>query len=333
MYPFDYRRAGSAAEAVRLSAQLRPGGEVRFLAGGTTLYDLMKLGVETPHTVVDVLRIPQLSQLSLTGTELVLGAGCRMADVAANPFVKKGFPVLTESLGQAATAQIRNMATLGGNLLQRTRCPYFRGRYACNKRVPGSGCSAREGIDEGQAVLGVSEHCVAAYPGDLAVALVALDAELDVLGPEGPRTLPVAALHRRPGETPHRETTLAPDELILAIRVPGSAAARTSTYLKLRPRESYAFAWAGAAVVVGLDADTGIVGECRIALGGLATVPWRASGAEEWLTGRRLDPGTAARAGHLALDEARPGRHNGFKIELGVRAVAEGLLRAGGHRD
>jgi xanthine dehydrogenase YagS FAD-binding subunit len=328
MHPFEYHRAGSVAEALRLSVELSESGEVLYLAGGTTLYDLMKLGVATPAAVVDVRRVPELAYLRLTETELIIGAGARMSDVAADPMVREAFPMLSESLWRAASAQIRNMATIGGNLLQRTRCSYFRGLYPCNKRDPGSGCSALGGIDENQAVLGGSEHCVAVYPGDLAVALVALGAVLDVLGPEGARTLPVADLHRLPGATPDQEHTLAPGELITAVRVPVLPVARTSTYLKLRPRESYAFAWASAAVAVSLG-EGGVVDECRIALGGLATRPWRAFEAESWLEKRILDAGTARQAGELALRDARPGQHNEFKVELGVRAVAEGLLTAG----
>jgi xanthine dehydrogenase YagS FAD-binding subunit len=332
MHPFSYRRAGSVAEALRLATHLRragePPGAVRFLAGGTTLYDLMKLGVEKPHSVIDVNRIPELSHLRLTERELIIGAGVRMSVLASESAVRQHFPMIAESLVQGASAQIRNMASIGGNVLQRTRCTYFRSGQACNKRVAGSGCSARAGIDEAQAVLGVSEHCTAAYPGDLATALIALDAEVDVLGPRGARSLPVAGLHRLPGATPEQEHTLDPDELITAVRVPVLPVAAASTYVKLRPRESYAFAWASAAVAIGARPGTDQVAECRIGLGGLATRPWRAREVETWLRGRPFDHTTARQAGELALQAAVPGRHNGFKIELGVRAVTEALVTA-----
>ncbi|GLY29633.1 xanthine dehydrogenase family protein subunit M [Kineosporia sp. NBRC 101731] len=333
MFPFEYHRAGSVDQAVLLASELRGEGPVRFLAGGTTLYDLMKLGAETPRCVVDVNRIPELMHLTVTDDELIIGSGVRMSALAAEPVVREKFPVIAEALRQGATPQIRNMASIGGNLLQRTRCTYFRGQQPCNKKVPGSGCGAREGIDEGQAVLGGSEHCTAVYPGDLAVALVALEAQIDVIGPEGARRLPVAGLHRLPGQTPDQETTLHPAELITAVRVPVLPVARASTYTKLRPRESYAFAWASAAVALQAQPGTDRVGMCRIVLGGLATRPWRARAVEDWLHGRPLPAATARRAGEMALQDARPGRHNGFRIELGARAVTDALLTAWGRRD
>lgn len=335
MYPFRYTRAGGVAEAVRLHAERSRVGEttaaVRYLAGGTTLYDLMKLGVERPRELIDVRALPELAGYRLTDDELVIGAGVSMAEPAADPAIRRAFPALTRSLLLAASAQLRNMATIGGNLVQRTRCPYFRSRSAgpCNKREPGSGCSARRGADHGQAVLGGSEHCIAAYPGDLAVALVALDAVVEVVGPRGARSLPVAALHRAPGATPETENDLAAGELITAVRVPVSPTARRSTFWKVRPRESYAFAWASAAVAVDTvgTGPTGapLVGDCRIVLGGLATRPWQASAARRWLTGRELTADTARQAGTIAVADAVAGRHNGFKIELGARTVAAAL--------
>jgi xanthine dehydrogenase YagS FAD-binding subunit len=220
------------------------------------------------------------------------------------------------------------MASVGGNLLQRTRCAYFRGGapFACNKRDPGSGCSALQGLDRGHAVLGGSDACIAVYPGDWAVALAAFDAEVDVLGPRGERTISLAQFHREPGTTPHIETALAPDELILRIRVPTTPLGRASTYHKIRDRESYAFALASAAVALRMDGDA--VQDARIALGGVATRPWRAREAEQSLIGRPLTPAAARAAGDIALRGARPGRHNGFRIELGARTVADALLIA-----
>src|SRR5207302_8559337 len=251
----------------------------RFLAGGSTLYDLMKLNVEAPSHIVDINSLSELQVFDTSGSsELIFGALARMSDVAADPRLIRDYPALSESLWRAASQQLRNMATLGGNLLQRTRCGYFRGGpgYACNKREPGSGCDARGGVDAGHAVLGVSDACIATYPGDFAIALIAFDAVIDVAGPHGERTVDLADLHLEPGDTPQREHTLADDELILRIRVPVTPAGRASTYLKIRPRESYAFALASAAVALTLDGE-GMVDDCRIALGGVATRPWRAT--------------------------------------------------------
>jgi xanthine dehydrogenase YagS FAD-binding subunit len=325
MRPFAYTRPATVAEAIDALVASGPG--TKLLAGGTTLYDLMKLEIEAPPAVVDIHRLAELSTIDTTGpAELVFGAGARMADVAADPVVRFGYPALAESLSLAASQQLRNMATLGGNLLQRTRCGYFRGgpTYACNKREPGSGCDARGGIDAGHAVLGVSDACIATYPGDPAIALIAFDAVIDVASPRGERTVPLTGLHREPGDTPHREHTLAADELILRIRVPATPAGRASTYLKIRSRESYAFALASAAAALTLAGD-GTVDDCRIALGGVATRPWRATAAEESLIGRPLTGQAARRAGEIAFAGARPGRNNAFKIELGTRTVAEAL--------
>jgi xanthine dehydrogenase YagS FAD-binding subunit len=327
--PFAYAAPASVPEA--LDALASAGPDARFLAGGTTLYDLMKLGVETPAAVVDVHRLPELAVIDTSGPEqLVFGAGARMADVAEDPVLLLDYPMLAESLAKAATQQLRTMATVGGNLLQRTRCGYFRGGapFACNKREPGSGCSAIEGIDRAHAVLGTSDSCIATYPGDWAVALIALDALVDVLGPDGARTVALAQLHREPGDHPERETTLAPGELILRMRVPTTRTARGSTYHKIRDRESYAFALASAATAVALDAD-GVVTDARIALGGVATRPWRASTAERTLVGAPLTVDTARRAGEAAMAGARAGRQNGFKIELAIRTVTDALRIAG----
>lgn len=327
MQPFTYTRAGTVEDAVRAVASGGPG--TRVLAGGTTLYDLMKLNIETPNRVVDITGLKDLDRIDIGGpSELVFGALARMSDVASHPQIVAGYPAISESLWRAASQQLRNMATLGGNLLQRTRCAYFRGGepFACNKRKSGSGCAAQQGIDRGHALLGGSEACIAVYPGDLAIALVAFDAKIDLLGPDGQRTIAVEELHREPGATPDIETTLKPGELILRIRVPRTIMGRASTYHKIRDRESYAFALASAAVALHMDGDT--VREARIAIGGLATRPWRARGAEQILAGKTLTSRTAREAGDVALEGARPGHDNAFRIELGARTVADALMIA-----
>jgi len=327
---FSYTVADDAPTAVRLLAA--QGASAKFLAGGTNLYDLMKLGAETPDAVVDVTRIPGFDAVDTTGGhELIFGAGARMCDVAEDSVLLSAYPALAESLTKASSQQLRTMATIGGNLMQRTRCPYFRGgpAYPCNKRDPGSGCAAIGGSDRTQALLGTSVHCTATYPGDWAVALVAFDAVLDVLGPDGQRTLPVAELHREPTDRPHVETTLARDELILRVRVPVSRAGRGSAYLKARDRQSYAFALASAAVALTLD-ENGKVTDARVALGGVATRPWRSPEAEQALLGSMAHAGDGRAAGAVALAAAVPGRDNAFRLDLAARTVAEAVLVAAG---
>lgn len=326
MREFTLIRARSAEQAVHALAS-QP--EARLMAGGTTLYDLTKLGVERPPAIIDINGVKELGAFDTAGAhELVFGSLARMSDVAADARLVKDYPALSESLWRAASQQLRNMASLGGNVLQRTRCAYFRGGepFACNKRVPGSGCAALGGIDRGHALLGTSPHCIATYPGDFAVALVAFDAVADVLGPNGVRTIPIEALHRLPGDRPDLETTLAPGELIIRIRVPATPLGRASTYHKIRDRESYAFALSSAAVAVTMNGNQ--VGQARIALGGVATRPWRARQAEQALVGRELTIETALAAGFAAFVDARTGRHNAFRIELGARTVADALMIA-----
>jgi xanthine dehydrogenase YagS FAD-binding subunit len=327
MRPFTYQKAATAADAV--SAIAAGGAGTRFLAGGTTLYDLMKLNVEVPSHIVDVNSLSELETFDTSGSdELVLGALARMSDVAADPRLMRDYPALSESLWRAASQQLRNMASLGGNLLQRTRCAYYRSGepFACNKRKPGSGCAAQEGINRGHALLGGSESCIAVYPGDFAVALVAFDARIDVLGPGGRRTIELEHLHREPGSTPHLENMLEPGELILRIRVPVTPLGRASTYHKIRDRESYAFALASAAVALQMDGNR--VRDVRIAIGGLATRPWRSRAAEQVLRGRALTPEAARAAGDAALQGAKASRDNAFRVELGARTVADALMIA-----
>jgi xanthine dehydrogenase YagS FAD-binding subunit len=328
MRSFNYVRPATATDAVRAFAQAGEGA--RYIAGGTTLYDLMKLDIERPGHVIDITAIRGLDRIDTSGDVLRFEALASMSAVAADPTVARDYPVLAESLTKAASQQLRNMATVGGNLLQRTRCMYFRnganGIYPCNKREPGSGCAAVGGLDRGQAVLGASASCSAVSPGDWPVALLAMDASLEILGPDGARVLAVSNLHRLPGQTPHLEFTLAPGEIITAITVPKSASGIRSTYHKIRDRESYAFALVSAAVALEMDGDRVKTG--RIALGGVATRPWRASEAEGYLAGKRLTAETALEAGKAAFTQGRPGQHNTFKIELGARTVADALLIA-----
>jgi xanthine dehydrogenase YagS FAD-binding subunit len=333
MRPFQFTRANDANAAV-LAHQIKSGdvdgasnAPSQYLAGGTTLIDLMKLDVMRPSRIIDINGLPgdKFGQIELDSKGLRLGALVRMADAADHGEVKKGFPVIAQALQLAASAQLRNMASLGGNVLQRTRCTYFRDTsYGnCNKRIPGSGCAAREGINRAHAVLGTSDQCIATYPGDFAQALIALNAQVEVVGPQGSRELPFARLHREPGSTPHLETMLAPGELITAFRVPVTPFSRRSLFLKIRDRESYEFALASAAVALDLDGNT--VKEARIALGGLATVPWRAREAEDHLKGKVLDDRTASAAADAAFAKAKPYEHNKFKIELGKRTLVRAL--------
>ncbi|WP_277968077.1 FAD binding domain-containing protein [Sphingomonas echinoides] len=335
MHAFSYARPENALAAVQAFAAAGPGA--RYIAGGTTLYDLMKLGIEKPEHLVDVTAVPGLDTIETAGGHLRFGALAPMSAVAANETVHREYPVLAESLARAASQQLRNMATVGGNLLQRTRCIYFRNGagststgniYPCNKREPGTGCAAIGGQDRGQAVLGQSAACTAVSPGDWPVALVALDAHVEVLGAGGARSIPIAALYRLPGDTPDLEFTLQPGELITAIVVPKTPIGRLSTYYKVCDRESLAFALTSAAVAVELDG--GVVKQARIALGGVATRPWRATAAEVSLTGQKLTPETALAAGRAAFAGAKAGRDNGFKIDLGARTVADALILAAG---
>jgi xanthine dehydrogenase YagS FAD-binding subunit len=333
MRPFIYERAADASAALRtLDTAAAPDAAptdaaAQPLAGGTTLIDLMKLDVMRPRTVVDINPLATAwSGIDLQNDGLRLGAMARMSDVAANPEIGRNYPVIADSLKLAASPQLRNMATLGGNVLQRTRCSYFRdiGYDACNKRNPGSGCAALEGFNRSHAVLGTSDQCIATYPGDFAQALIALDATVEIAGRAGTRTLPFAQLHRPPGHTPHIETTLAPGELISGFVIQGRWP--RSVYLKARDRESYEFALASAAIA--LDIQDGTIRDARVALGGLATLPWRASAAEALIKGQKFDEALAGRVADAALSGAIARQHNEFKIALGRRVVARALHQA-----
>lgn len=328
MRAFSYTRPHGPEDAVTAFADAGEGA--RYIAGGTTLFDLMKLNVEQPAHLVDVSDLDGTDRIDASGDVLRFGAGARMADIADDETIREEYPLLSESLWRAASQQLRNMASVGGNLLQRTRCPYFRngagGIYPCNKRDPGTGCAAIGGLDRGQAVLGTSESCTAVSPGDWPVALTALDAEIVVLGPQGTRTIPIADFYRLPQDTPDREFALNPGELVIEIRVPKTVAGRASTYHKVRDRESYAFALASAAIALRMEG--GLVREARVALGGVATKPWRSKAAEEALSGKAPTRENALAAGRAAMSGAKAGRHNGFKIELAAKTIADAIAIA-----
>lgn len=331
MRPFAYRRADDVPAAIRLGAG---GGEAanrapaQFVAGGTTILDLMKLGTMQPRTLIDINGLESRhGRIEATARSLRLGALVRMSQAADDPAIRRDYPVIAESLVLAASPQLRNMASLGGNVLQRTRCQYFRDPSwkACNKREPGSGCAALDGVNRKHAVLGVSERCIATYPGDFAQALVALDAQVETFGPSGARTFRFEELHRGP-DTPEHETMLAPGELIVAFIVPAGPWTRRSTYVKIRDRQSYEFALASAAVA--LDLEGGTVRTARIALGGVAYRPWRAREAEQALAGKPLTEESAAAAARAAFAGAQPREDNRYKVELGRRTVVRALLHA-----
>lgn len=333
MQPFTYLRAPAPSAAVQALAAGGTGdvslteAPVQALAGGTTLIDLMKLDVMRPETVVDINPLSEAwSQINLDGDNLRLGALARMSDVAATAAIQTGYPMLADSLKLAASAQLRNMATLGGNVLQRTRCTYFRDiSYGnCNKRNPGSGCAAMDGVNRTHAVLGTSDQCIATYPGDFAQSLIALDATVEIAGSSGVRGIPFARLHKPPGDSPQIETTLAPGELISGFIINGRWP--RSVYLKVRDRQSYEFALASAAVA--LDMLDGVVRDARLALGGVATVPWRAHEAEAQLRGQRFDGALAERVAEVAFTGASPRKSNAFKVALGKRVVARALHQA-----
>jgi xanthine dehydrogenase YagS FAD-binding subunit len=330
MRPFSFEQATTAGASGGARKPSEQRQSVQFLAGGTTLIDLMKLDVMRPDRVIDInsLDTAAFGRIENTRTGLRLGALVRMADAADHADIRRNYPVVSQSLQLAASQQIRNMASLGGNVLQRTRCTYFRdvSYAACNKRNPGSGCAALDGFNRPHAVLGVSPNCIATYAGDFAQALIALDAMTEIVGPDGKRTIPFASLHRAPEETPEVETSLKPGEMITAFTITGAPWMRRSLYLKIRDRESYEFALASAAVA--LDIQNGNVRDARIALGGVATVPWRAKQAEAALRGVSLNEQTAKAAADMAFTGATGRDQNAFKIDLGKRTLARALQQA-----
>jgi len=327
METFNYVKAPSVEKALA-SAQ-----DAKFIAGGTTLVDLMKLRVEVPKTLIDINLLPLEKIEKLPDGGLRIGAMVRNSDLAWNDEVKKSYPVLSEALLSGASPQLRNMATTGGNLLQRTRCVYFRepsagtpGGYGCNKRTPGSGCAAMEGFNRMHAVLGTSEKCIATHPSDMCVAMAALDAVIHVEGPKGKRTIPFAAFHKLPGDTPHIENALEPGDLITYVDLPSPIAGAKSTYLKLRDRASYEFALASAAVVTRVEG--GHIRYIRVAMGGVGAKPWRSHEAEAALMGKAANEATFKAAAQAALAKARPQKDNAFKVELAKRCLVRSLKTA-----
>ena len=322
MREFSYARPATLSDASDAAAS-----GAKIIAGGTTMVDLMKIGVIAPDALVDIGGLDALKGFDVGGDRIRLGALSLMSVVAGDADVVAACPALSESLWKAASPQLRNVATLGGNILQRTRCPYFRDLAydQCNKRAPGSGCAALDGGHAGlHAALGGSASCVAMYPGDLAATLVAFDAEVSTRGPGGTRTIPLAELHLPPGDDPHVETVLEPGEIVTEITMPRIPAMARSHYLKARDRASYAFASASAAVGLEMDGDT--VADVRIGLGGVAATPWRATSAEAFLRGGPLTEETAREAGRLAFEGADPPPASAYKVPLGRDVVAGALL-------
>jgi len=325
MNPVSYERAADVEQAVRLAQQ--PGA--RFIGGGTNLLDLMKGGVETPQRLIDISRLPLAAITELPEGGVRIGALARNSDTANHALIRQRYPLLTQAFLSGASPQLRNMATVGGNLMQRTRCYYFYDTAfdMCNKRKPGSGCAAREGYNRIHAILGASEQCIATNPSDMSVALAALDAVVRVRGADGERTIPIGDFHTLPGDTPQRDTTLRPGELILGIDLPPPVFADHAHYLKVRDRASYAFALVSVAAALQIDND--VVRQARIALGGVAHKPWRAAEAEAMLVGKRLDDALLMQCAATALAGARAYEHNGFKINLAQRAIMRAVRTAG----
>jgi xanthine dehydrogenase YagS FAD-binding subunit len=330
MHTFEFVRPADAAAAVVNAAQAKTaqqGADIRFVAGGTTLLDLMKLNVETPARLIDINRLP-LDQIEATPDGgLQIGATVRNSDLAHHPIVQRDYSVLSQAILAGASAQLRNMATTAGNLLQRTRCVYFRDTaMPCNKREPGTGCPAITGTNRMLAILGTSEHCIATNPSDMCVAMAALEATIHVQGSKGGRAIAFDDFHLLPGSTPHRETVLEPGDLVTHVILPPPVMGSSQVYLKLRDRASYEFALASAAVVI--TAVDGKVTRARIALGGLATKPWRSPEAEAALVGGAVDQATFRKASDAALRDAKPQSENAFKIELAKRCLTHALQMA-----
>jgi xanthine dehydrogenase YagS FAD-binding subunit len=330
MHTFEFIRPKDSGAAVATAAKAKTaqqGAEVRFVAGGTTLIDLMKLNVETPARLIDINRLPFDKIETTPDGGLQIGATVRNSDLAHHATVQRDYAVLSQALLSGATAQLRNMATTAGNLLQRTRCMYFRDTaMPCNKREPGTGCPAITGSNRTLAVLGTSEHCIASNPSDMCVAMAALEATIHVQGAKGPRAIPIGDFHLLPGSTPNRETVLEPGDLITHVTLPPPRAGSKQVYLKLRDRASYEFALASAAVVITIAG--GKVTQARIALGGVGTKPWRSPEAEAALVGKPADAANFRKAADAAMRNAKPQSENGFKIELAKRCLTHALKMA-----
>ena len=330
MKTFEFIRPTNSAAAITTAAQAKTaqqGAEVRYIAGGTTLLDLMKLNVETPARLLDINRLP-LDKIETTADGgLKIGATVRNSDLAQHATVRRDYAVLSQAILAGASTQLRNMATTAGNLLQRTRCAYFRDTaMPCNKREPGTGCPAITGSNRTLAVLGTSEHCIATNPSDMCIAMAALEATIHVQGPKGSRAIPFGEFHLLPGNTPHRETVLEPGDLITHVTLPAPIKGSKQLYLKLRDRASYEFALASAAVVISITGQN--VTRARIALGGVGTKPWRSQEAEAVLVGQPATGANFRRAAEAALRDAKPQSENGFKVELAKRCLTHALQMA-----
>jgi len=330
MHTFEFIRPADPAGAIATAAQAKTaqqGADVRFIAGGTTLLDLMKLNVETPVQLIDINRLPLDKVEATPDGGLKIGATVRNSDLAHHPTVQRDYSVLSQAILNGASAQLRNMATTAGNLLQRTRCMYFRDTaMPCNKREPGTGCPAITGSNRMLAVLGTSEHCIATNPSDMCVAMAALEARIHVQGAKGSRAIPIGDFHVLPGSTPNRETVLDPGDLIMHVTLPPPTTGSKQIYLKLRDRASYEFALASAAVVI--TVESGNVTKARIALGGVGTKPWRSPEAEAALLGKPAVAVTFRKSAEAAMRHAKPQSENGFKVELARRCLAHALKMA-----
>jgi xanthine dehydrogenase YagS FAD-binding subunit len=324
MNRFDYSRANDIADAVR---QIAADPQAKIIAGGTNLIDLMKVFVETPSRLIDISRLPLKTVEETAAGGVRIGALVPNSDLAYDPLIERRYPILSSALLAGASAQLRNMASTGGNLLQRTRCYYFYDTATpCNKREPGSGCSALNGLNRMHAILGASEACVAVHPSDMCVALAALEAKVHMAGPSGERVIQFADFHRLPGDKPQLDTNLGRDEIVTAVELPAEGFAKNYTYLKIRDRLSYAFAL--VSVAAGLELDGGKIREARLALGGVAHKPWRDKSAEEALRGQEPNQAAFTQAADLVLRDAKGLAHNAFKIQLARRAIVRALTQA-----
>jgi xanthine dehydrogenase YagS FAD-binding subunit len=324
MIPFHYSRANDVADAVRM---ISADPSAKFIAGGTNLVDLMKEDVERPSRLIDISRLPLRTIEPTSDGGLRIGALVPNSDLAYHPLIEQRYPLLASAILAGASAQLRNMASTGGNLLQRTRCGYFYDTVTpCNKREPGSGCSAIGGFNRNHAILGASEDCIATHPSDMCVALAALDARVHVTGRGGERAMALGDFHRLPGNTPQIDTNLQPDEIVTAVELPALGFADNYSYLKLRDRLSYAFAL--VSIAAGLELEGGTIKQARLALGGVAHKPWRNAEAEAALRGQRPDAASFARAADLLLRDAKGYEHNAFKIELARRGIIRTLTQA-----
>jgi len=324
MINFQYVRASTVAEAIKLKAA-KPAA--RFIAGGTNLLDLMKEHVERPSQLIDITRLPLKRVEETADGGVRIGALVPNSDLAYHPLIEKRYPIVSSAILAGASQQLRNMASVGGNLMQRTRCAYFYdGATPCNKRAPDSGCSAMEGQNRGHAILGASQSCIATYPSDMCVALAALDARVLVAGLSGERTMPLTDFHRLPGDKPHLDNNLGEAEIITAVELPPRGFDTHYSYLKIRDRLSYAFAL--ISVAAALELEGGTIKEARLALGGVAHKPWRDTDAEAALRGQPANEASFARAADVVLRDARPHTHNAFKVELARRAIVRTLTQA-----